>query len=660
MTRTRKKYYAVRNGRNGPHIYKSWNDCSQAVTGWPNSQFKGFSTLEEAQQWLGQIFPSDSNAFKSSEREPDINEFSEEYVYDQQFSTPESKAPSQSTPPTSSLHEPTEPFTEDFIPVPSSPDWNTDFQRPEVPPVVLSEEQNKIFSEVMRGQNVFFTGSAGTGKSVLLRQIIERLRNRSDDGLAVTASTGIAAVNIGGVTLHSWAGIGLGIGTLEYLRQKISGNRSVMKRWRRTETLIIDEISMIDGVLFDKLEQLGRSLRESTKPFGGIQLVLSGDFCQLPPVPGRDRRIPSFAFESNAWARCFSEKDDYGSVYRLTKVFRQSDQTFVNMLNALRKGKPDADITRRFVDLARPLVYDDGLGPCELFPLRDQVYEANNTRLRDLPGESRTFVSKDAGGYDAYHHRISNESATNLLNKYTLAPDVITLKVGAQVMCIKNLSQGRMVNGSMGQITEFKSLQEARESTFSVATLDFKEPRENVVDKLIDEFGSTSMWPFVRFLNGGSMLLAPVRFEVMNVLGGVEASRHQVPLILAWALSIHKSQGQTLERVKVDLDRIFENGQAYVALSRATCLEGLEVQNFHPHKIMAHPRVLTFYEELEGRGQQSQPEPFDEFDEFEFPDLGDEAIPQKDSENIDEFDNLPDDEAIQLYFLAISEESEGY
>jgi len=227
----------------------------------------------------------------------------------------------------------------------------------------LSEEQKGILTAVVdEGKSIFFTGSAGTGKSVLMKSIINRLRNqhlKEPDRVAVTASTGLAAVNIDGTTLHSFAGIGLGKEPATELLKKIRRNPKTRQRWIRTRVLIIDEISMIDADLFDKLEHVARILRNNGSPFGGIQLVVTGDFFQLPPVPEKDRAA-KFSFDAATWNTCIEH------TVLLTHVFRQKDATFAAMLNEMRLGRLTPASIKAFQKLSRPLDFADNLEATEL------------------------------------------------------------------------------------------------------------------------------------------------------------------------------------------------------------------------------------------------------------------------------------------------------
>lgn len=232
-----------------------------------------------------------------------------------------------------------------------------------LPETFLSDEQRAVVKAVMdEGKSVFFTGSAGTGKSVLMRAIIAQLRHKyrtEPDRVAITASTGLASCILEGQTLHSWAGIGLGKEPAPELVKKIKRNMKSRQRWQRTKVLIIDEISMVDGQLFDKLEQVARTLRNNGRPFGGIQLVFTGDFFQLPPVPDRNTEA-KFVFEAVNWETCIQH------TILLTHVFRQKDEQFATMLNEMRLGKMSYETVREFKSLSRPLDFHDDLEATEL------------------------------------------------------------------------------------------------------------------------------------------------------------------------------------------------------------------------------------------------------------------------------------------------------
>lgn len=477
---------------------------------------------------------------------------------------------------------------------------------PKIASTHLSDEQRGVAAAVVdEGKSVFFTGSAGTGKSVLMRAIISQLRQkykREPDRLAITASTGLAACVIEGTTLHSWAGIGLGKEPAPELVKKIKRNAKTKSKWLRTKVLIVDEISMVDGELFDKLEQVARAIRNNGRPFGGIQLVVTGDFFQLPPVPERNT-VAKFAFDAATWSTCIQH------TILLTHVFRQKDPVFANMLNEMRLGKLSNASIAEFRKLSRPLLFTDDVDATELFPTRGEVDAANNSRMQRLSGQVMTYEATDSGVPDL------NVRAKILAN--FMAPEQLTLKKGAQVMLIKNIDP-QLVNGTLGKIlcfmdeatwATYKGDEEtyhvahregmsddeetkAARAKFDIARFKHKEPGQG-----------SRYWPMVRFpLPDGTtrdLLCQPEEWKTESQQGEVLAKRVQVPLILAWALSIHKAQGQTLSRVKVDLGKVFERGQAYVALSRATTQAGLQVLRFDPKKVMVHPKVITFYQNLQ-------------------------------------------------------------
>ncbi|OKL58060.1 ATP-dependent DNA helicase PIF1 [Talaromyces atroroseus] len=470
----------------------------------------------------------------------------------------------------------------------------------------LSDEQRAVLEAVVeRGKSIFFTGSAGTGKSVLMREIIKKLRDkyrREPDRVAVTASTGLAACNIEGVTLHSFAGIGLGKESAAELVKKVRKNPKARNRWLRTKVLIIDEVSMVDGDLFDKLEEIARRIRNNGRPFGGIQLIVTGDFFQLPPVPDSSNRDVKFAFNAATWNTSIQH------TILLTHVFRQKDPVFAEMLNEMRLGKISPRTIEAFKKLSRPLDFHDALDATELFPTRAEVENANGLRMGRLSGEVLTFHAQDSG-------TIQDIQMRERLLSNCMAPQVIHLKKGAQVMLIKNM-EDTLVNGSLGKIVAFMD-----EATFDYYRNNEDEFTGDGKDGSGDEatsqarkriralahvkdggISTSRKWPLVCFTQPDGterhLLCQPETWKIELPNGEVQAQRSQVPLILAWALSIHKAQGQTLPRVKVDLGRVFEKGQAYVALSRATSQAGLQVTGFDPRKVMVHSKVVEFYTNL--------------------------------------------------------------
>lgn len=471
------------------------------------------------------------------------------------------------------------------VPAPAKPESKLNIKQR----VTLSEEQQHVLQLVLQGKSVFFTGSAGTGKSVLLREIIRSLKlkyNKAIEAVAVTASTGIAACNIGGVTLHSFAGFGLGTGTVEQLVKYVKRNKKTVQKWTRTKVLIIDEISMVDGELFDKIVRIARLMRKNPNGMGGMQLVVTGDFFQLPPVAKGGSNMV-FSFDAETWDEVIQH------TFNLTKVFRQKDQTFVDMLNEMRFGSLSADSVKRFRSLSRSIDWGDGIEPTELFPLRANVDNANMQRLQALPGKTVCFTAVDGGSLQDATQR------DKMLSNF-MAPKELSLKLNCQVMLIKNTDE-TLVNGSMGKVIAFRTPAEHHTIVTGL-------PSEEGGDAAKKAANKGKVYPLVRFSVFDAMhnktthrdvLVQPDSWKVEGQNGEVVVSRTQIPLILAWAMSIHKSQGQTLDRVRVDLGKVFEKGQAYVALSRATSLQGLQVQHFDPARVMAHPRVIEWSATLE-------------------------------------------------------------
>lgn len=402
----------------------------------------------------------------------------------------------------------------------------------------MTQEQKVVLDTVLRGKSLFYTGSAGTGKSFLLKKIIAAL---PPDVTMATASTGVAACHIGGITLHQFAGIGTGTATLERCYQ-LASRPNVVSAWRRTKYLIIDEISMVDSEFFDKLEAVARHVRRNDKPFGGIQLILCGDFFQLPPVAKREEKV-KFCFQSKAWSQCVTYN------FELRKVHRQKDGNFVDILNSIRIGRVTAEITETLQATAMQRIEKDGILATRLCSHVREADDINETQLDKLPGHAKVFVAQD-----------SEESMTSALDQQTPVPHKLTLKVGAQVMLLKNVNiSSGLVNGARGVVVSF-----------------------------------SSTGPVVRFRSGEEYTAQSEKWSVKQSSGAI-VTRKQIPLKLAWAFSIHKSQGLTLDCVEMSLSRVFNAGQAYVALSRAQSLETLRVLDFTSQVVWADTSVLEFY-----------------------------------------------------------------
>ncbi|CAG9788773.1 unnamed protein product [Diatraea saccharalis] len=451
----------------------------------------------------------------------------------------------------------------------------------------LNTEQQRVLEACLSGKNIFFTGSAGTGKSYLLKKIVAAL---PPEVTVATASTGVAACHvgefyatfasfnykkykrlnvckyfyyltyeiviiliIGGTTLHAFAGIGDGRGTLQNLCEKALKLPLVAQKWRKCKHLIIDEISMVDGIFFEKLEAVARYVRKNDKPFGGIQLILCGDFLQLPPVVDKGRNEKKFCFQSPCWDKCIE------LCFELKEVHRQKDQEFISILNNIRIGRVTKEISDRLLNTARQKIESDGILATILCSHTNDSKMINDTKLKDLNGDTKIYSSQDS------------DNATKLLDMQTIAPSKLVLKIGAQVMLLKNINvNAGLVNGARGVVIRFEE-----------------------------------GFPVVRFKNKKEYTARTERWYVKNS-NGTLLCRRQVPLNLAWAFSIHKSQGLTLDCVEMSLSKIFEAGQAYVALSRAQSLDTLRVLDFDSRHVWADPHVLEFYQKFRRRLQQME------------------------------------------------------
>jgi ATP-dependent DNA helicase PIF1 len=438
----------------------------------------------------------------------------------------------------------------------------------------LSKEQQIAFDKYVQGHNIFITGPGGSGKSALIRLINDHAYKKFK-GIYVTAMTGCAAVllNCKAKTLHSWAGIGLGNGTIEQLVTKIKKNKFAKALWKSTDILVVDEVSMLSLKLFNVLNAIGKAVRNNPNPFGGIQLVFSGDFFQLPPVGDKDEiDTQRFCFESEDWNTVFRPDCQI----QLIKIFRQTDEIYSTILNQIREGK----IRRKSNDMlleyvGRPFAANLVAEPTKLFPTRVKVENINNTKMSALQSDEKEFKIKYLKDLEMTRaERVTRCDYTDkdiqmeleFLANNLICEKEMKLKVGAQVMSIINIQSDRgldVCNGSQGIITGFCAI---------------------------------SGCPQVKFNNGIEMIMTRNIWQ-SDKIPGIGVS--QVPLILAWALTIHKSQGATLDAAEIDVGSgIFECGQTYVALSRVKSLDGLYLTSFDASKIRINRKVKEFYDNL--------------------------------------------------------------
>lgn len=380
---------------------------------------------------------------------------------------------------------------------------------------------------MLAGKSVFLTGAAGSGKTYLLNQFI-RLMKSDGKHVSVTATTGLAATHLGGTTIHSWSGIGI----LDELPDKFvdhvaKGRREIIEK---TDVLIIDEISMLHDYRLDMIDQVCRLVRgKADVPFGGIQVVMSGDFFQLPPINRGDNRAGSFVVFSNAW----QELDPV--ICYLNEQHRQDDSALIEILSALRSG----DLRRHHAEalLARIDVYpSDETQLTELHTTNVDVDTINTRRLLEIAGDELQYEQTTTG----------SENYVENLQRSVLAPKLLKLKKGALVMAVKNSLDRKYVNGSIG---------------------------------VIDDFDPATDYPIVAFQNGRTITMQPDTWELRDG-DKKRASITQIPLRLAWAITVHKSQGMTLDAARIDLRKAFVEGMGYVALSRVK-----NVSNLYLHGI---------------------------------------------------------------------------
>ncbi|HSQ97356.1 MAG TPA: PIF1 family ATP-dependent DNA helicase [Rickettsiales bacterium] len=417
----------------------------------------------------------------------------------------------------------------------------------------LSETQRLAVDKIAEGKNVFITGPAGTGKSFLLNYLKDEYKTKN---LHITASTGIAAINVGGQTLHSWAGLGLGNLPLnETIRNILSVKGTYLRRkLRSAKILAIDEISMISAEVFDMLNNLLKAVRQNERPFGGIQLILFGDFLQLPPINKESNEI-FFCFESEAWQEAKIE------TITLKEIFRQSEKDLVNLLNNLRFG----ELTKYDLELLRGRFKKEDLDKTFeatiLGTHNIQVEKINITKLNCINGCEKTYKAKFEG----------KPEKIEFLRRNCIVPEELTLKIGAQVMMLKNtfVKEG-VINGSIG---------------------------------IVRSFDNKKGYPIVEFTNGALLTITPnewavSKFNENTAQVEVEAMMIQIPLVLSWAITIHKSQGMTLEKIRCNLGSAFAEGQVYVAISRVKSLGGLFIDSFNINNVKINKKVIKFYKEL--------------------------------------------------------------
>ena len=435
----------------------------------------------------------------------------------------------------------------------------------------LNEQQQCVLEELEKGNNILITGPGGTGKTFLIHHIRKQLET-SGKKVAITSLTGMAALLIGdgARTIHSWSGLGIGNRTVEdYYNFILVKQKKTREAWRETDVLIIDEISMMSDDFFEKLNALAQLLRRDKKPFGGIQLLCFGDFYQLPPINTK------FVFESPLW------NETLDSVVFLDKIYRQKDPIFQNMLNEIRAGTVSDETdtllkTRLNIDFSQ-----EEIQPTKIFTRRDMVDRVNTESLEKISGESKVYTLTTMG-------KVNSDSIRNALARMdSSSPYVerLELKIGAQVMLLTNLDIERgLVNGKLGIV---KGFNEAHNYEAQIT----KNGKTQTVQKLAHES--------VEVLFKGHIHTTTISAHAWKLENNETISRNQIPLALAYAITIHKSQGATLDSAYIDIGpSVFEYGQAYVALSRVKSLDALYLHAYTRGAVRAHPKVVEYYKSL--------------------------------------------------------------
>jgi ATP-dependent DNA helicase PIF1 len=404
--------------------------------------------------------------------------------------------------------------------------------------------QAQALQIMMSGESVFLTGAPGAGKTYVLNEFIRRA-SKLGKQVAVTASTGIAATHIGGTTIHSWSGLGIREHMTDYDRRWLKANDKLRKRYNAVGVLVIDEISMLHGVRLDMVNEACKILRESDLPFGGLQVILVGDLFQLPPVT-RGSEFLDFAHTSAAWHE-LSPKICY-----ITEQHRQEGDALLELLEAMRRGELEdvhaealQDRLGRKPDPAHPVT--------RLYAHNMDVESINQKYLAAIGSETKLYTMQTKGA----------AAKVEQLTKSVLAPEKLELKIGAEVMFVANNFAAGFVNGSRGQVVQFKD-----------------------------------GMPLVRLMNGRLIKVEPQSWSLLED-EQKRAEVTQLPLRLAWAITIHKSQGMSLDAAEIDLSKSFTPGMGYVALSRVRSLDGVYLSGVNHMALQLNPMIYEFDRQLQ-------------------------------------------------------------
>jgi ATP-dependent DNA helicase PIF1 len=397
--------------------------------------------------------------------------------------------------------------------------------------------QGEALTILKTGANVFLTGEPGSGKTHTINAYIDWLRAAGIEP-SVTAATGIAATHVGGMTLHSWSGIGVSESLSRADIDRIATKEHIAKRIQKAQVLIIEEISMLSGATFEMADAIAREVRRVDRPFGGLTVILVGDFFQLPPV-SRGREA-AFAYTSSLW------RELNPLICYLTEQYRQDDSSFLDVLSAIRSGEVEEmhyeELAARHTNLA-----DVPPDAPKLFSHNADVDRINAAELEKIKNPVKKFRMSEKG----------KDTLVEGLKRGCLSPEVLELKEGAAVMFTKNSPQGKFVNGTLGTITGF------------------------------DAMG----YPLVLTKDGRTVSTEPMEWQ-LEEQGKVKASIAQLPLRLAYAMTVHKSQGMSMDEAVMDLSKAFEYGQGYVALSRVRRLSGVYLTGLNARALEVHPQIL--------------------------------------------------------------------
>ncbi len=391
-------------------------------------------------------------------------------------------------------------------------------------------KQKQALAILKSGRNVFLTGSAGAGKTYVLNQYIQYLRERQVK-VAVTASTGIAATHMNGMTIHAWSGIGVKEALTSSDLTSMKTKKHLIKNLEGAKVLIIDEISMLHKRQINLVNQVLQYFKKNNAPFGGIQVIFSGDFFQLPPIgkQGETNR-DKFAFMSKAWL------DAKLAICYLTEQHRQKENDLNGILNEIRKGQLSENSIELLKQAKTTTIQE--LDPPKLFTHNFDVDRINESKLLGLNTKSQSYLAKMKG----------NKVLLESLKKSAGTPEKLRLKIGAKVMFSKNNFDEGYVNGTLGEV---------------------------------EGFSEEDKFPIVKTFEGHRLIVEPNIWSIDDDKGAPIASIQQIPLKLAWAITVHKSQGMTLDAAEMDLSKTFEKGQGYVGLSRLKNLEGLRLLGFN-------------------------------------------------------------------------------